>query len=169
MTSSWQDPVTRSLFVFGFHFLHPVALDVTWRSNEYNELKFHCQCPSANWQITLIDTSEQYTFFGGQSMMRQWTIVSLYFRPSTSFLVEPYSSSPFYYHGLTLIQARKNNHIYGRVGWNYLSIPKLQRCNRWSLGMDKLFHPTLNNLIRAIRKYMYDLISSGTKWPLFRR
>ena len=21
--------------------------------------------------------------------------------------------------------------------WNYLSIPKLQRCNRWSLGMDK--------------------------------
>ena len=29
------------------------------------------------------------------------------------------------------------------VGWNYLSIPKLQRCNRWSLGMDKQFHPTL--------------------------
>ena len=23
------------------------------------------------------------------------------------------------------------------VGWNYLSIPKLQRCNRWSLRMDK--------------------------------
>ena len=29
------------------------------------------------------------------------------------------------------------------MGWNYLSIPKLQRCNRWSLGMDKWFHPTL--------------------------
>ena len=29
------------------------------------------------------------------------------------------------------------------MGWNYLSIPKLQRCNRWSLGMDKQFHPTL--------------------------
>ena len=29
------------------------------------------------------------------------------------------------------------------MGWNYLSIPKLQRCSRWSLGMDKLFHPTL--------------------------
>ena len=27
--------------------------------------------------------------------------------------------------------------------WKYLSIPKLHRCNRWSLGMDKLFHPTL--------------------------
>ena len=29
------------------------------------------------------------------------------------------------------------------MGWNYLFIPKLQRCNRWSLGMDKPFHPTL--------------------------
>ena len=31
------------------------------------------------------------------------------------------------------------------MGWNYLSIPKLQRCNRWSLGMDKLVHPTFYN------------------------
>ena len=30
-------------------------------------------------------------------------------------------------------------------GINYLSIPKLQRCNRWSLGMDKHFYPTLCN------------------------
>ena len=29
------------------------------------------------------------------------------------------------------------------MGWNYLSCPKLQRLHRWSLGMDKLFHPTL--------------------------
>ena len=29
------------------------------------------------------------------------------------------------------------------MGWNYLPIPKLQRCNRWSLGMDKWFNPTL--------------------------
>ena len=28
------------------------------------------------------------------------------------------------------------------VGWNYLFIPKLQLCNRWSLGMDEEFHPT---------------------------
>ena len=27
------------------------------------------------------------------------------------------------------------------MGWNYLSIPKLQRLHRWSLGMDKKFHP----------------------------
>ena len=32
-----------------------------------------------------------------------------------------------------------------RVGWSYLSIPKLQRCNRWSLGMDKWLHPTHYN------------------------
>ena len=29
------------------------------------------------------------------------------------------------------------------MGWNYLSIPKLQRLYRLSLGMDKYFHPTL--------------------------
>ena len=29
------------------------------------------------------------------------------------------------------------------MGWNYLSIPKLQRLHRWSLGMDKQFHPTV--------------------------
>ena len=28
------------------------------------------------------------------------------------------------------------------VGWNYVSIPKLQWYHRWSLGMDDLFHRT---------------------------
>ena len=28
------------------------------------------------------------------------------------------------------------------MGWHCLSIPKLQRCDRWRLGMDKYFHPT---------------------------
>ena len=31
----------------------------------------------------------------------------------------------------------KELHPLQRVGWNYLSIPKLQRLHRWSLGMDK--------------------------------
>ena len=31
------------------------------------------------------------------------------------------------------------------MGWNYLSIHKLQRLHRWSLGMDKQFHPILYN------------------------
>ena len=39
----------------------------------------------------------------------------------------------------------KKLHPPWNVEWNYSSIPKHQRCNRWSLGMDKLFHPTLYN------------------------
>ena len=31
------------------------------------------------------------------------------------------------------------------VGWNYLSILKLQRLYRWSLGIDKYFYPTQSN------------------------
>ena len=31
------------------------------------------------------------------------------------------------------------------MGRNYLSIPKLQRLHRWSLGTDRQFHPTLYN------------------------
>ena len=38
----------------------------------------------------------------------------------------------------------KRLHPLWNVGWNYLSIPKLQRMNRWSLGMDKELHITLN-------------------------
>ena len=37
------------------------------------------------------------------------------------------------------------NDIYICMEWNYLSIPKLQRLHSWSLGMDKLFHPTCYN------------------------
>ena len=51
---------------------------------------------------------------------------------------------PFYQHWLTLVPAWISNHIhYKNVRWNNLFIPKLQRCNRWCLGMDKLFHVTL--------------------------
>ena len=31
----------------------------------------------------------------------------------------------------------KQLHAQNSVWWNYLSIPKLQRLHRWSLGMDK--------------------------------
>ena len=30
-----------------------------------------------------------------------------------------------------------SNNIHYEVGWSYLSIPKLQRYNRWSLQMDE--------------------------------
>ena len=32
------------------------------------------------------------------------------------------------------------------MGWNYLSFPKLQRWNRWSLRIDKQFYPTHYNV-----------------------
>ena len=43
------------------------------------------------------------------------------------------------FHVFTLISAWISNHMPGvwGVGWIYLSIPKLQLCNRWSLGMGK--------------------------------
>ena len=45
----------------------------------------------------------------------------------------------FYKHGLTLFNPRMDKWLHALlgVGWNYLSIPKLQRFYRWSLGMDK--------------------------------
>ena len=39
----------------------------------------------------------------------------------------------------------KWSHAQQSTGWSYLSIPKLQRCNRWSLGMEKQFHLTFYN------------------------
>ena len=39
----------------------------------------------------------------------------------------------------------KQSHAQWSVRRNNLSIPKLQRCKRWSLGMDNEFHPTLFN------------------------
>ena len=55
-----------------------------------------------------------------------------------------YTGGQFYEYGITLIPAWMNNYIHYKV-WDEISfsIPKLQRCNRWSLGVDKLFHPTL--------------------------
>ena len=45
----------------------------------------------------------------------------------------------FYKHGVTLIPAWISNHMPSKM-WDEItfSIPKLQRCNRWSLGMYKL-------------------------------
>ena len=39
----------------------------------------------------------------------------------------------------------KYSHAQLSVGWNCLSIPKLQWLHHWSLGMDTSFYPTLYN------------------------
>ena len=53
-------------------------------------------------------------------------------------------AAPFLYLGPRLLiwidfnpSMDKLLHAQKSVGWNYLSIPKLQRLHRWSLGMDK--------------------------------
>ena len=53
------------------------------------------------------------------------------------------------------------------MGWNYLSIPKLQRLFRWSLGMDKWFHPTLYLVCDYLSMLGLKLIhvsKSGPRW-----
>ena len=44
------------------------------------------------------------------------------------------------------------------MGWYYVSIPKLQRCNRWSLGMDEQFHPSLCNVCNYLSMLGLKLI-----------
>ena len=52
---------------------------------------------------------------------------------------------------------------------NYLSIPKLQRCNRWSLGTDKLFHPILSRAydyesMLGLKLNHVSKIGPGSQW-----
>ena len=56
------------------------------------------------------------------------------------------------------------------MGWNYLSIHKLQRCNRWSLGMDKLFHPTYHNGCNYLSMLGLKLnhVSKSGHWKMIR-
>ena len=53
------------------------------------------------------------------------------------------------------------------MGWNYLSIPKRQWCNCWSLGMDNWFHPTCLHLACHYLPMQREHFETGTKWPTF--
>ena len=60
------------------------------------------------------------------------------------------------------------------MGWNYLSIPKHERCSRWSLGMDKLFKffTEIPSRLRSLRFNTLDLMHSHDdviKWEHFPR
>ena len=72
-------------------------------------------------------------------------------------------SAPFYLHGLTLIPARIK---YGmKLLIHYLSIPKLHLLHRWSLGMDKLFHPTLYSACDYLSMLRLKLIHVNESGP----
>ena len=53
---------------------------------------------------------------------------------------------PFYWHGLIVIRTLINNYTSYSVGWNYLSIPKLQCCSCWSLEITKSLSHLFNTL-----------------------
>ena len=48
--------------------------------------------------------------------------------------------------------------------WNSLSIPKLQRLHRWSLGIDKAFHPTLYNGCNYLFMLGLKVIHISKRW-----
>ena len=83
--------------------------------------------------------TEQVVQMLDNSLMTWWQHAGDCF---TFYLWCVFTRGPVYKHGLTLIPARINNHIPSMV-WNCLSISKLQRLYRWSLGMEKYFHATL--------------------------
>ena len=53
------------------------------------------------------------------------------------------------------------------MGWNYLSISKLQRCHRWSLEMDKLFHPTYYNRCNYLSMVEFKLNHIGKRAQVY--
>ena len=53
------------------------------------------------------------------------------------------------------------------MGWNYLSIRKLRRCNRWSLGMDMWFHHTFYNGCNYLFMMGLQLIHVSNMGPRF--
>ena len=51
------------------------------------------------------------------------------------------------------------------MGWNYISILKLQRCSRWSFEMNKLFHPTIYRTCNYIYMPWLRLIHVNKRGP----
>ena len=103
-----------------------------WNYLEIKYLKLHSNFPGAN-ELNLSKMGPTWVSPG--STMSLMHLSMLY--TQIMWCTNP-PGSPFYQHGLTLIPTWISNYTYYYVcGWNYLSIPKLQRCNRWSLRMDK--------------------------------
>ena len=51
------------------------------------------------------------------------------------------------------------------MGWNQSSISKLQRCNRWDLGIDKQFHPTFYSACDILFMLGFSLNHVGKGGP----
>ena len=58
------------------------------------------------------------------------------------------------------------------MGWNYSSIPKLQRLYRWSLGMDKWFYTTLYNgcgNLSMLGLKLFHVTKRGNWWQTIKK
>ena len=92
---------------------------------------------------------------GGISNLPQYIKVRRFRQQIISFVV---GRDPFTWHGLILIPSWISNYIhYQVVGWHYLSIPKLQQCNRRVWEWIIRFHYTLVWLIDICDEW-------GIKW-----
>ena len=96
------------------------TLSIWWRHHGF-EIPYNERYTQTDWRDRRTDAYAQTTSLAA---IRQTTIFDrVYFIPSMD----------------------KLSHAQQGVGWNNLSIPKLQPLHRWSLGMNKEFHPTLYN------------------------
>ena len=50
------------------------------------------------------------------------------------------------------------------MGWNYVSIPKLQWLHRWSLGMDKSFRPIFHSLCNCL--FMSEILGNTSQYSI---
>ena len=57
-------------------------------------------------------------------------------------------------------------HPLWNLGWNYLSIPRLQRLHSWSSGMDYQFHPTHFWLCDYLSRLILKLIYVSKRGPM---
>ena len=111
-------------------------LEKTCSKEEYEKGYLYCD-------QTVFSISQ--AMFGIEPMASYMIALALVKQTSVIWVNTLYDSTRgnFHLQGLSVIQAWISNYIhYINMGWNHLSILKHQRCNLWSLWVDKSFYPT---------------------------
>ena len=127
-----------------------ITLPIAFLRTLWTAKMLFCPCPEKNKNIRCFLYSSKHYFTSNINEVdcKSWTAdVFFYSVRSSAHLFARYTQcalgsvkSPgafFYKNVLTWILAWMSNHFHNDVWWNYLSIPKLQWCNHWSLGIYK--------------------------------
>ena len=139
------------------YWLVPSEVDFLWVVGMMYTV-YHYSCP-AMWGLDASDTKFRSSVCSDKSAQRAPIIFD-----GSIGSVRP--DTPFITYGLTLISAWISNLICSKTeGWNYLSIPTLQRLHRWCLGIDKLFYPTLQNICNYSSMLGLKLIHASKRGP----